>query len=297
VRTKQSSVRLQVEQLEDRWCPSYALVTSPTALSGTDALNWGTLGPVGTIVSNPFTIISTNGHTVSVSQPPQFGSFAVFEQTSSPTLGTWNGNFASGDMLLYGGDLGSKTPDPYTLNFGSTAVAAGGAQIESDYTGKFTAQVQALDASGHILASFTEGGNATHAADNSAIFIGISSTSTNIYQITLSLTKAPSNTIGDFAINQFDFRTSTLTAVTAAGPATLQSASTLNLAPLVSGLLSTGQSSTPAAPDPGPAIPSVSSASQSKILPVPGSSSFHARVTDAFRKLLAELEEKRKQDK
>jgi hypothetical protein len=201
-----------VEQLEHRWCPSYSLVTSRTALAGTDSINWGTPGPAGTVVSNPFTILSTGGRSITVSQPAVFGGFAVFEQTPPTTAASWNGNFAPGDLLLYGGLRGSKKSDPYTLNFGSAAVAAAGAQIESDYDGKFTAQVQALDANGNVLASFTENGNATQAADNSAIFIGISSTSANIYQIALSLTKAPSNTIGDFAINEFDFRTSPLAA-------------------------------------------------------------------------------------
>jgi hypothetical protein len=193
--------------LEPRWCPSYSLVTSRTALAGTDSVNWGTLGPAGTVVANPFQILSTSGRSVSVSQPTQFGPFGVFEQAPPTTAGSWNGNFAPGDMLLKGGNLGMKESDPTTLNFGATAVAAGGAQIQSDYSGSFTAEVQALDASGNVLASFTEVGNSTNAADNSAIFIGISSSSANIYQIALSLTKAPSHTIGDFAINKFDFRT------------------------------------------------------------------------------------------
>jgi hypothetical protein len=217
-RTKQTSARLQVEELEHRWCPSYSLVTSRTALAGTDLLNWSTLGPPApqTVVANPFTILSAGGRSVSVSQPTQLGPFGVFEQTPPTTADSWNGNFAPGDMLLYGGSPNYlKKADPYTLNFGTTPVAAGGAQIESNYVGKFTAEVQALDASGNVLTSFTEGGNATQTADNSAIFIGISSTSANIYQIALSLTRAPSNTIGEFAINQFDFRAGPLAAAVA----------------------------------------------------------------------------------
>jgi hypothetical protein len=247
---KQASARPQVEELEHRWCPSFSLVTSRTALAGTDSLNWGTLGPPApqTIVANPFTILSAGGRSVSVSQPTQFGPFAVFEQTPPTTANTWNGNFAPGDTLLYGGNPNYlKKSDPYTLNFGATPVAAGGAQIESNYVGKFTAEVQALDASGNVLASFTEGGNATQAADNSAIFIGISSTSDNIYQIALSLTRAPSSTIGEFAINQFDFRTSPLAAVTPATASTIErTASAPDLAPPASSLLGTGQQALPA---------------------------------------------------
>jgi hypothetical protein len=254
------------------------LVTSRTALAGTDSVNWGTLGPAGTTVANPFTILSTGGRSISVSQPAQFGGFSVFEQTPPTGADSWNGNFAPGDMLLDGGLLGSKRSDPYTLNFGTTAVASGGAQIESDSNGKFTAEVQALDASGRVLASFTEAGNSTQAADNSAIFIGISSTSANIYQIALSLTKAPSNTVGDFAINEFDFRTSAL----AVAPAVRRSASVLTMLSPASLLLGTRQQPVPAAPLPEPAAPSAPPANQSGGLSAPGATSpALARVVNA----------------
>jgi hypothetical protein len=125
-------------------------------------------------------------------------------------------------MLLE--NVGGKESDPTTLDFGATAVAAGGAQIQSSRYGKFTAQVQALDASGNVLASFTEVGDSTGAGDNSAIFIGISSSSANIHQIALSLTHAVLHLTGDFAINQFDFRTGPLAATPAAAPRALSAA-------------------------------------------------------------------------
>src|SRR5256885_9341941 len=65
---------------------------------------------------------------------------------------------------------------PYTTLFRS--------QIEADYWGKFTAQVQAFDANGVSLASFTEDGiSRSSAGDNTAIFIGIASDSANIHSI------------------------------------------------------------------------------------------------------------------
>src|SRR5207237_6531317 len=70
-RARQAVPRLQVEQLEERWCPSYSLVTSRTALAGTDSVNWGTLAPTpppsDINVANPFTILSTAGRSISVS--------------------------------------------------------------------------------------------------------------------------------------------------------------------------------------------------------------------------------------
>jgi hypothetical protein len=218
-RSNQTSAQLQVEQLEHRWCPSYSLVTSRTALAGTDSVNWGTLGPAGTVAANPSTILSASGHSISVSKT-QAGAFKVLEQPLPYSAGEWAGNFAPGDMVLWTDDSGLKSANPITLDFGTTAVAAGGAQIQEDYyPGNFTAEVQAFDASGKILASFTEHGKSTSAADNSAIFIGIRSTSANIYKIALSLTNAHSGTLGDFAINQFDFRTSALAAAPAASAA------------------------------------------------------------------------------
>jgi hypothetical protein len=258
--------------LEDRWCPSYTLVTSRVALAATDTVNWGTLAPTppprDINVANPFTILSTAGRSISVSATTP-NSFDVTQQVSAPPYqgnGSWNGNFAVGDWVLgTNGGAQAKT-NPITLNFGATAVAAGGAQIQPNLgsTLTFTAKVEAFDANGKSLASFTEAGTATNAADNSAIFIGISSSSANISQIALSISKVSGGTGGDkqwFAINQFDFRTS----VVAAAPAISQPASAIDLAPLASSLLSTGQSVMPAAPLSGFAAPSAPPASQSGV--------------------------------
>jgi hypothetical protein len=230
---------LQVEQLEHRWCPSHSLVTSRAALAGTDSVDWGTLGAPGTFHANPFTILSTGNVSITVSKPVK-GDFEVLEQSppTTPTVYTWNGNFAPGDMVLYTAN-GVTRQNPITLNFGGTPVAAGGAQI-ADTNGSWTAEVDALDAKGRTLASFTENGVSTGGRDNSAIFIGISSTSADIYQIALSIGSITGGDKGAFAINQFDFRASPLAAV--AAPAVRQSASGVNLAPLASSLLGTGQS-------------------------------------------------------
>src|SRR5262249_49580319 len=211
-RSQSTSTPLQVEQLEHRWCPSYSLVTSRTALAGTDSVNWGTLGPQWTVASNPFTILSTSGHSITVSKTVADSFRTVVEKGSGYPSGAWIGNFAPGDAVLWTFDTATSSMNPINMNFGATPVAAGGAQIDLDIaTGasiKFTADVDAYDASGNLLASFTEKGVATTAEDNSAIFIGISSSSANIYQVALSIRSCSSGEKGDFAINKFDFRTS-----------------------------------------------------------------------------------------
>src|SRR5205807_7334046 len=157
-RARQAVPRLQVEQLEERWCPSFTLVTSRTALAGTDSVSWGTLVPPGTSPANPFTILSTGGHSISVSQKasPVSSRFDLVEQTPCPTSCVvredWNGNFAPGDIALWANHFSNET-NPITLDFGTTAVAAGGAQIDPDGGGAFTAKVEALDAKGKTLAS------------------------------------------------------------------------------------------------------------------------------------------------
>jgi hypothetical protein len=279
---------LEVEQLEERWCPSFTLVTSRTALAGTDSVNWGTLVPTpppsGIYVANPFTILSTAGRSISVSKTIP-DSFFVTQQLSAPPYhgnGNWNGNFAVGDWVLDTSDSHGRT-NPITLNFGATAVAAGGAQIQPNLGSvlTFTATVVAFDASGNSLASFTEAGTATNAADNSAIFIGISSSSANISQIALSIKSVSGGTGGDrswFAINQFDFRTS----VVAPTPVISQPASAIDLAPLASSLLSMGPPVMPAAPLSSPAAPSASPASQSRgLLTSDTTSAVHVEATDA----------------
>jgi hypothetical protein len=236
------------------------------------------------LVANPFTILSTAGRSISVSKAAATG-FDLTQQISAPpwTRSGWNGNFVFGDWVLDTNSNHGKT-NPITLNFGAMAVAAGGAQIQPNLGTQpltFTAKVEAFDANGNSLASFTEVGTATNAADNSAIFIGIGSSSANISQIALSISKVSGGTGGDrswFAINQFDFRTNTL----ATAPMISQPASALDLAPLASSLLSMGQPALPAAPLSGLAAPSAPPPSQSVVLPTSDTkSAVPVEATDA----------------
>jgi hypothetical protein len=234
---------LQVEQLEHRWCPSYSLVTSRAALAGTDSVDWSTLGAPGTSVANPFTVSSVAGQSITVSKTLS-GNFLLDEQWGPTTPNSYviHGNFAPGDTVL-DTNTGASKQNTIKLNFGATAVAAGGAQIMTNTYGSFTAEVDALDAKGKTLARFTEAGNATDAADNSAIFLGVSSTSPTIYQITISVTRAASDQYkGVFAINKFDFRTG---AVAAAAPV-IRTVAGADFAPLASSLLRMGQPDVPA---------------------------------------------------
>jgi hypothetical protein len=176
------------------------LVTSRSALGATDRLDWGVLGPPSpTPIPSPFMLTSPGGVGVTVSKPA--GSFFRVDEDS--THGGWVGNFGLLDRLLWTFTDGG----PMTLRF-STPVSAGGAQIQPDSFGDFTAKIEAFDPSGTSLGSFTLPGVSTSAEDNTAIFLGVESDSANIARLVFSLTAAPplNPSLNDFAINQFDFR-------------------------------------------------------------------------------------------
>jgi hypothetical protein len=184
--------------------------------------------------------------------------------------------------VLWTDDVGSNLKNSITLDFGPLLnVAAGGAQIQLDTQDPFTAKIEAFDVSGKTLASFREKGTSTGAEDNSAIFIGISSTSANMSKIVLSIQVGASQ--GDFAINKFDFRTNPLAAATTASVLDIRGpASGLILAPPASSLFGTGQPALPGAPLSGPAAPSAPPASPNGV--PPGSdrtSTVHIGAVDA----------------
>ncbi len=76
-------------------------------------------------------------------------------------------------------------------------VFGAGAQIQADYYGGFTAQI--LASNGAVLGSFTENGT-SDCCSNTAIFIGLLSTTANIASIEFTLTAAAYDTTSDFAI-------------------------------------------------------------------------------------------------
>ena len=102
--------------------------------------------------------------------------------------------------------MDSGDQGPVSLAF-QHAVWGVGTQIESTWKGDFTAFVSAYDANNNLLGTFTEAGVSNQQGDNSAIFIGVWSTSDNIARVTFGLTAAPQRTTADFAINQVSLRT------------------------------------------------------------------------------------------
>jgi hypothetical protein len=171
------------------------LVTSRPALGAPqENLNWNVLGPAFTNVSNPFTINSApGGIPVQVSQTA--GLFQRRDQNNG-----WSGNFAPGAPLLWDNNNGPVV----ALRVPGGGALSGGAKIQADFFGAFTAKLEAFDTSGVSLGFVTENGNSTPNGDDSAIFLGVLSTGAAIGRFEFSLTSAVAQP-NDFAINQFSF--------------------------------------------------------------------------------------------
>jgi len=174
------------------------LVTDRGALGGTDSIVWDSPN----ITGSSFTIDSVGGKSFNVSMANQNSSFYELVQGSS-----WSGNFAYGDKLLYTGE--SFTAESYAENpimamSSSTDMFAGGAQIQANYYGYFTAKIEIFDSLNNSLGSFTENGVSGY-GENNAIFIGVES-DVAFNSIAISIISNDTGTIGDFAINKFDFK-------------------------------------------------------------------------------------------
>jgi hypothetical protein len=178
-----------------------ALVTARCSGGGCFNVDWGPLGsgPSNTFVPDGSTVTS-NGLTVTLS------TCCGMRRRDQGTVGNdWNGNFAPGDHLIYDQDTGR----PLTLSF-NEGLSLAGAQIQSQFSGGFTATIQAFDSSNNSLGTFTEVGNSNSNADNSAIFIGLQDLSgANIRSVQFSSNNVISP--DDFFVNSLNAQTNSAT--------------------------------------------------------------------------------------
>ncbi|MGB7467916.1 MAG: PEP-CTERM sorting domain-containing protein, partial [Candidatus Acidiferrum sp.] len=114
----------------------------------------------GAAPSTVGSISATSVDGLGVTSPQGVEIFAE-SSTSLP----WTGNFSPGENVIY-----TETASTLTLNF-SQGVSEVGAQIEPDFYGDFTGQIQVYDGS-TLLGTFIENGVSTYNDDGSAIFLG-----------------------------------------------------------------------------------------------------------------------------
>jgi len=169
--------------------------------NGNDFVDWGSLGPAITLVTNPVTTTSNGGLSLNVSEPVGT-DFTRVDQGNG-----WDGNFAPGDSLLWT-SFGDPGPGPITIDFASP-ISGAGAQIQDNRHSTFLATIDVYNG-GTLLGSFTEAGPgfSTPQGDNTAIFIGIKDLSgANITRLVFS------TDVEDFAINRMDLLTQNTTPV------------------------------------------------------------------------------------
>ena len=162
------------------------VITRPV---GTDSVTWSQLEGSTTTIPNPFSFVTAYSVSGTGTYFTAAGTGGVYQQASG-----WTGNFAPGDIVNYTNGAGALT---LTFTDGYTQI---GAQIQASYYGGFTAQI--CDVHG----CFTEDGTSNSNNDNSAIYLGVSSSSP-ITWVTFSLT---STTGGDLGINRFAINDVTL---------------------------------------------------------------------------------------
>jgi len=147
-----------------------------------DSTSWSALGSDGTVIPNSFAATSTDGVAISGSFAGNFGLVAIQCPAAAPTC-SWTGNFPPGDTLVWTFDNTTNIgTGPLTLGFGK-AVLAGGAAIQADFNGAFTAKVEAFNGGSLI-------GTATAVSDSNSdsVFIGIQDTAAEITSLVFDLT-------------------------------------------------------------------------------------------------------------
>ena len=164
-------------------------VGSSGALGANDSVGWSGLAPLFTVFGSGAPYSSSNGLAITVSSSTG-GVLEVAQQGNG-----WAGNFSPGEFLIFNQGDGS-----ISISF-SHGIYGGGAQVSSDNYGSFTGTISAYGASDNLLGSFVFSGISSGAADGSAVFAGILSSTPDIYQLTFL---APNGGVGDFAMGTLD---------------------------------------------------------------------------------------------
>ncbi len=159
-------------------CFVFCAVLAVTGAFANDTVDWGQLGPSFTLLTTAENWTSTGA--LYTGQVGITGSLIGTQNFERLDQGNgWSGNFLPGDHLLWNeGALGQTGIDIGVL-FNNLS-AGGGAQIQSDFFGPFTATLTAFDGGGNLIGTTVMVGNSNSNADGSAIFIGFQSSSANV---------------------------------------------------------------------------------------------------------------------
>jgi PEP-CTERM motif len=175
---------------------SFTTFATRAAQNPTDIIDWGQLGPDLTIISSPASVTSFNGLGAVASVPGPV--MVTFVQSCGCGFGSWNGNFDSGENLLYNGNGFGNGPSPLTIAFAS-GVSSVGFEIQDNFFGSFTATLGVFNGA-NLLFSLTLPGVSNSNMDGSALFMGVGDlTGANITSILI--TDVGAGGPNDFAID------------------------------------------------------------------------------------------------
>jgi hypothetical protein len=155
-----------------------AQITGVTTRPSGDTIQWGQLNfaPL-TPFPTPQSFTSYGGID-GIIESGHDGNAFVSEQCCP---GNTEANFAIGDLLFI-----NNAPTQLTLSF-KKPLKSVGTQIGQTSYGPFTAQIQAFDHK-KLLGTFSENGDVTDLADNSAIFLGVTATTAEITSVVYTVT-------------------------------------------------------------------------------------------------------------
>lgn len=159
-------------------CFVFCMLLAVTGALANDTVDWGQLGPAFTALTTPENWTSTGAQYTG--QVGITGSLIGTQNFQRVDQGNgWSGNFLTGDHLLWNNGGYQQTGIDIGVLFNNYSFG-GGAQIQADYYGPFTATLTAFDGFGNVIGTTVLAGNSTSAADGSAIFIGYLSSSANV---------------------------------------------------------------------------------------------------------------------
>ncbi len=146
---------------------SLSLIMSKASQSANDSINWSQLGGNATALTASFPASSTNGLGLTCTLAADGGLTAVVCPATPCSWGGVSSGIAAADELIWTSDTGNSGNGPLSLTF-SSKVAGGGAFVQADTPGAFTAKIEAFNGVSS-LGSFTEASNGT----GDPIYIGI----------------------------------------------------------------------------------------------------------------------------
>jgi hypothetical protein len=175
-------------------------VNTRGGVAGDDFIDWGQLGADFTAVTSPFDVTSNLG------LGPNLIVNGAQNFYSVQNGNHWPGNFAPSDNLLDDPQGG-----PFTITF-AQAIAGAGMQFQSGTYGPFIASITAFGAGNVNFGTVTESGISSNAGNNSAIFLGFTSSATDIValQVSVTIDSDTGTQVTDpngFAVNRLDLVT------------------------------------------------------------------------------------------